>query len=44
MDGDHCVLKCSRPGTQQIRNQCVQCPPSGCLKCRLLFLKSIYGL
>ncbi|VDN97563.1 unnamed protein product, partial [Rodentolepis nana] len=32
MDGDHCVLKCSRPGTQQIRNQCVQCPPSGCLK------------
>ncbi|VDL57483.1 unnamed protein product [Hymenolepis diminuta] len=32
MDGDHCVLKCSRPGTQQIRSQCVQCPPSGCLK------------
>ncbi|VDM21994.1 unnamed protein product [Hydatigera taeniaeformis] len=32
LDGDHCVLKCSRPGTQQVRNVCVQCPPTGCPK------------
>ncbi|VDK32738.1 unnamed protein product [Taenia asiatica] len=32
LDGDHCVLKCSRPGTQQVRNMCVQCPPTGCPK------------
>nr|CDS16977.1 epidermal growth factor receptor [Echinococcus granulosus] len=31
-DGDHCVLKCSRPGTQQVHNVCVQCPPTGCPK------------
>ncbi|KAM7537964.1 hypothetical protein Aperf_G00000061121 [Anoplocephala perfoliata] len=31
-DGDHCVLKCSRLGTQQNRNLCEQCPPSGCPK------------
>ncbi|VDD76578.1 unnamed protein product [Mesocestoides corti] len=31
-DRDHCVLKCSRPGTQKAGKVCVQCPKTGCPK------------